>query len=228
MKQVRKIGYEYVELAGVGPFPLEEQKRICDGEGLTVIATHAGYGAFRDNMGQVIDNHKLLGAEYAILPGLPRELHCAEGYRKVAREMTGFARKLAKAGIGFAYHNHSTEFQRCGNVLGMDILFGKSDPKLVGSELDTYWVQHGGANTVTWIAKLAGRVPLLHLKDMANIGGQQVMMPVGEGNLEWPAIFSAAKKAGTKWLAVEEDVCQRPCLESVAISFKNLRKMGMC
>jgi len=228
MKKVREIGYESVELAGAGrDVSLEDQKRVCDENGLAVIAMHTGYGAFCDDLDAVIANHKLLGAEYAILPGLPGELRNAEGYAKVAAQMTEWSEILDRASLGLAYHNHDMEFEKFDGRLAMDILFEDAGPK-VGSELDLYWVQHGGASPVTWITKLAGRVPLLHLKDYAIIDRQPTFAEVGEGNLEWNAIFAAAREAGTKWLAVEEDTCTRPSMESVAISFRNLHGMGLC
>jgi len=227
MKKVREIGYEYVELAGVGDVSLADQKRICDEAGLTIIASHTGYGAFAADLDAVIADHKLLAAEYAIVPGLPGELRNAEGYAQAAAAMTAWSETLAEAGIGLAYHNHDMEFEKFGGRLAMDILFQDSGPK-VGSELDLYWVQHGGASPVAWIKRLAGRLPLLHLKDFEIRDGEQLFAEVGEGNLEWDAIFAAASEAGTKWLAVEEDRCTRPSMESIAISFRNLHAMGMC
>ena len=141
--------------------------------------------------------------------------------------MGEWAEKLAEVGLGFAYHNHHMEFQKFDGRFAMDILFDGTSPKLT-SELDVYWVQYGGASPVAWIDKLAGRLQLLHCKDYAIIEHDPTFAEVGEGNLEWPAIFAAAAKAGTEYLIVEEDTCTRPCMESVAISFKNLQAFGMC
>lgn len=48
---------------------------------------------------------------------------------------------------------------------------------------------------------------------------------IGTGILDWPAIITAAQDAGATDLIIEQDRCQRPCLESVAISLQNLREM---
>ncbi len=228
MKQVREIGYENVELAGVGDVKLDDQRRVCDDAGLRIIATHTPLGDLRQDIDAVIEKHKLLGAEYVVLPWLPGELRSAAGYKAFAKEATGFAARLKDAGLGFAYHNHSFEFEKYEGRTGFEILWAESDPALVGSELDTYWVQHGGASPAAWIQRLRGRVPILHLKDFVIKDGKQLFAPVGEGNLDWPGIIAAAKKAGTRWLAVEQDTCQIPSMESVAVSFRNLRAMGLC
>ena len=98
-------------------------------------------------------------------------------------------------------------------------------------ELDTYWVQHGGADPAAWIRRLKGRMPVVHLKDMTvsaegwNV--KQLMAEVGEGNLNWPAILDACHAAGVRWYAVEQDICPRDPFESLKISYENLRKMGL-
>jgi sugar phosphate isomerase/epimerase len=74
---------------------------------------------------------------------------------------------------------------------------------------------------------MAGRVDVLHLKDMTIRKRQQIMAEVGEGNLNWPAILEAAKAGGTKWYIVEQDTCERDPFESLEISLKNLQGMGL-
>ena len=62
---------------------------------------------------------------------------------------------------------------------------------------------------------------------MGIINRQQVMAEVGEGNLNWPRILSAAAEAGVEWYIVEQDICQRDPFESLAISLRNLKAMGL-
>ena len=133
---------------------------------------------------------------------------------------------MAEGGLTFSYHNHSFEFEKFSDKVGLEILRAESDPKYFNLEIDTYWVQHGGGDPTEWILKCKGRIPLLHLKDMANQGGQPVMAEVGEGNLNWPRIQDAAKEAGVEWYLVEQDICRRDPFESLAISFRNLKAMG--
>ena len=94
-------------------------------------------------------------------------------------------------------------------------------------EIDTYWIQHGGGDPASWIRKLKGRLPLVHLKDMGISKGKQVMTEVGEGNLNWQEILSACKDAGLIWYIVEQDICQRDPFESLGISLRNLKGMGL-
>ena len=56
---------------------------------------------------------------------------------------------------------------------------------------------------------------------------QQAMAEVGEGNMNFESIVAACQRIGVEWYAVEQDICQRDPFESLAISFRNLRAMGL-
>ena len=77
-------------------------------------------------------------------------------------------------------------------------------PALLGFVPDTFWIQAGGGDPAAWIERLSGRVTCIHLKDYAY--GRN-FAPIGEGNLNWPRIFAAAEKAGTRYMLVEQDNC---------------------
>ncbi len=44
--------------------------------------------------------------------------------------------------------------------------------------------------------------------------------------MDLPAIFAAAKDAGTRWVIYEQDLCKRDVFESAQLSLDNLRKGG--
>jgi sugar phosphate isomerase/epimerase len=138
------------------------------------------------------------------------------------------AERIRKAGRTFVYHNHNFEFARFGNLTGMEILLGECGDA-VQFEPDTYWVQAGGGDVAAWLGRLAGRIDVVHFKDMVyDIGeGQAAMAEVGEGNLDWPRIISACRAAGTRWHVVEQDICRRDPFDSLKLSLENLRRFGL-
>ena len=227
LKEVREIGYSVVQVSGLGPIEPEELKKILDEEGLYPCSTHTPYERLIKETEKVIEEHKILGAPIVVCPGLPEELHNEEGYKKVAFELSRAGEIFVKNGISLAYHNHYIEFKKYGNKLGLEILYAESNPEYLQAEIDTYWVQYGGGDPADWCLKMKGRLPVLHLKDMGIKDKQQIFMEVGEGNLNWKAIIAAAKEAATKWYLVEQDICQRPALESLRISLENLKRMGL-
>ena len=226
LRRVKEIGYQAVQLSGLGPIAAGELASILRGEGLIPVITHVGYARFIDELPAVIDEHHTLGCRHAALGALPHEWWNRDGFIEFARAGSEIARALHAEDISFSYHNHSFEFQKYDGKTGMELLFEHADP-LLKAEIDTYWVQHGGANPASWIRKLAGRIIVMHLKDMAVIDNQQVMAEVGEGNLEWPAILAACREAGVEWYAVEQDICYRDPFDSLALSLRNLQAMGL-
>lgn len=228
LKKIKALGYDAVQLSGNGPIDDKEMKKLCDDAGLIIAATHTGYELIRDEPNKVIDQHKIFDCKHPAIGGLPGEYRSEEGYARFAREASEAVKKLAEAGLIFSYHNHSFEFEKFGKRTGMHILYEESDPKLFNSEIDTYWVQHGGGDPAFWIRKLKGRAYLVHFKDMAIREGKQVFAEVGEGNLNWPAILDACKEAGTEWYIVEQDLCyDRDPFESLGISLKNMKSWGL-
>ena len=229
LKRVAKIGYRAVQLSGLGPIEPADVKKICDDEGLTICATHIGYERMRDETSSVIDEHNILDCKYPAIGGLPKEYRedGAAGFIKFAKEASEVARRLSDSGLTFGYHNHSFELEKFNGRTALDILLEESDPEVFQFEIDLYWIQHGGADPAAWVRKVRGRGDLVHVKDMEMKGREQLFSEVGEGNMNWPSILEACREAGTRWYIVEQDRCQRDPFESLAISFRNLREMGL-
>ncbi|MBM3277698.1 MAG: sugar phosphate isomerase/epimerase [Candidatus Handelsmanbacteria bacterium] len=227
LKKVRQLGYEAVQVSGLGPIEPARLKEAAGAAGVRIIATHTGFDHIRQQPEAVIAEHQLWGCRHVAIGGLPAEYRSEEGYHRFAREASEAAKPLVAAGLTFSYHNHSFELERFGGRTALEILYAESDPAVFSAEIDTYWIQHGGGNPVSWLRQLKGRCHLVHLKDMAIKGSQQLYAEVGEGNLEWPAILGACREAGVEWYIVEQDTCQRDPFESLGISLKNLRQLGL-
>ncbi len=225
--RVRDMGYEAVQCSGLGPIGVPELKQVADDAGLKIVATHIGFDRIRDEPQTVIDDHKLWGCRHVAIGGMPREYRDSEGFARFARDASAAARPLIEAGLTFSYHNHSFELERVGQRTGLQILADESDPETFSFEIDTYWIQHGGANPVTWLHRLRHRMHVVHLKDLAMEGSQQLFAEVGEGNLEWEPILAACRDAGIEWYLIEQDRCQADPFDSLKLSLDNLRSMGL-
>ena len=225
--KVRQLGYEAVQVSGLGPIEPAQLKDAADQAGVRIIATHIGFERIRNEPQAVIADHQLWACRHVAIGGLPTEYRNEEGFHRFALEASAAARPLVEAGLTCSYHDHSFELERFGGRTALEILYAESDPQVFSAEIDTYWIQHGGGNPVSWLHRLKGRCHLVHLKDMAMKGSQQLYAEVGEGNLEWPAILAACREAGVEWYIVEQDTCQRDPFESLGISLINLRRLGL-
>ncbi|HWB54664.1 MAG TPA: sugar phosphate isomerase/epimerase [Tepidisphaeraceae bacterium] len=227
LKKVRQIGYRTVQVSGLGPIDTSELKVILDGEGLKCVATHIPLDRLKNETTKVIEDHQLLGCRFTAIGGFFPKKATRQDWVSFAAEFNNIARKLDTGGLQLGYHNHSHELTHYDGKPALQILLDNFTYN-VWMEIDTYWIQHGGGDPIAWINKVAGRIPCVHLKDMAvTLQREQLMAEVGQGNLNWPGILEACKKAGTKWYLVEQDVCQRDPFKSLTISYQNLQSMGM-
>jgi sugar phosphate isomerase/epimerase len=207
LRRIRKIGYEAVQLSGLGPIDDAELSRILSSEGLIACSAHEPGKTIIEEPERVVEKLSRLSCPSVAYPfpsGIPMS---------TLAQVKTFARALNKSGAVFqknkkifAYHNHNIEFMKVGGRPILEIIYEETDPNNVQAEIDTYWVQAGGANPEAWCARLKKRLPILHLKDYGvNEDRQPVFREIGYGNLDFPAIISAAEKSGCKWFIVEQD-----------------------
>jgi sugar phosphate isomerase/epimerase len=229
LEKVAALGYRAVQVQpDCCPLPLEEIGELARALGLTICATHVANDWIFEDTPAVIKAHKTIGCDYVGIGAMDeRYAASAEGFAEFARRYNKAGRMIAEHGKRLIYHNHQFEFRKFGDRLGMDILIDEFDPS-VCFELDTYWAQTGGADPTAWIRKLAGRMPVVHFKDMAlDAELRQVFAPVGEGNMNWPGIIAACRDAAVSWCVVEQDSCSRSEFESVESSLRYLNALGL-
>ncbi len=222
LKKVRQIGYRCVQVSGMGPIEDDELIRILNDEELICCAIHEPSDKILNNPQAVVERLNNLDCRYTAYPypgGV--DFSSIQNVVTFARRLDAAGKVLREAGKVLAYHNHSIEFQRIEGRLILELIYENSSSKNLQAELDTYWVQHGGADPAEWCRKLQGRLPLLHMKDYVITNGNvPTFAEVGGGNLNWKNIIAEAEKAGCKWFLVEQDDCEGCPFESLEKSFK--------
>lgn len=227
LERVKKIGYDAVELAGLGGLTGSEMaKRLKENE-LAAVSAHIGWGNLTGDKKQLADSHLEFGCNHVVISSMPGEFRSYEGYQQFAKQASAAAAELAEYGVTFGYHNHSFEFTHYDGKAGQQIMLDNCDRNHFNFEIDTYWIQHGGGSPAEWIRKCKGCAPTVHMKDMIMRDGDQTFAPVGEGNLNWREIIQACKEAETKYHIVEQDTCHRDAFDCVASSLKFMQSMGL-
>lgn len=228
LRNVRRIGYQAVQVSAMGPIAEEELNRMLEGEGLVCCATHEPGAMILDDTAAVIARLRKLKCRCTAYPH-PGSLDFGSlpAVLDLAAKLNRAGRLMREAGLVLTYHNHALEFQRLDGRPAMDWIYEKTDPAHLQGEIDTYWVQHGGGDPVAYCRKLQGRLPLIHLKDYTVLGGKPSFAPVGYGNLDMPAIVNAADAAGCEWFVVEQDDCYgADPFEALAQSFRYLTTLA--
>lgn len=225
LAKVRAIGYEAVQLSGLCPMPEEEIVRLCQTEGLTICATHEDSEQILNQPQTVVERLKKLGCKHTAYPypaGV--KFDTLAEVKAFAARLNAAGKVLHDAGCVLSYHNHQIEFRQVQGMTVLERLFLCTDPQYLQGEPDTYWIQVGGGDPVAWCKKLKGRLPLLHMKDMAiNAENKSVFAEIGHGNLNWKKIIARAEKSGCEWFIVEQDSCPGDPFESLRQSFEYIR-----
>jgi len=221
---VKEIGYDFVE-ALPGPDTGEEMRRLYDDAGLTIVGMHVGLNLLEADLDRWIDYAKAVGGADLVCPWLGEDRRKSkEDWLAVAAVLEGLGARCTEAGLRLAYHNHNFEFVQFDGQFALDLLYENTTPENVRCEIDTYWVKYGGADPADYIRKLAGRGPLLHIKDMADDEARS-FAEIGRGILDWPGIYKAALESGVECCVVEQDRCAGDSFDSARISCEFATKL---
>ena len=211
MKKIADIGYKFIEaydlkldgtMYGMKP---SEYKKIVDDLGMEVIASHSTY--FTPDQAQpVIEASQEAGIKYLVIPYLNNEYR--EDYRKIADNLNAVGELFKDSGIKFGYHNHAFEFEKTADgEIPMEIMLNETQPDLVFFEADLYWVKKGGYDPLAFLQKFPGRFPLFHVKDA---GENLDQVTLGEGIIDFQAIFDDKDTAGLEYYFVEDEQTNDP------------------
>ena len=212
LKKVADIGYTTVQVSGTCAYDPAWLKGELDKNGLSCVLTHIKPEDMLADPLQVCKNHDAFNCCHIGIGALPRR-EKGTGITEVDYDdfVTNFmpvAKTFRENGHKLFYHNHQIEFARSTNgKLYLERLLEDFSPDLLGITFDTYWAQFGGADPAAWLAKMNGRVECIHLKDLAIVGKEQRMAPVGEGNINFASVLAVAETVGVNYLLVEQDDC---------------------
>ncbi len=227
MKQVKELGYDGVELAGLyGLDPTFIRDTLAE-IGLTPLSAHVPLADMTADIEKVIADYQLIGVDYLVVPYLPEEYrHLTPGYPVVIEEMKKIGAAVKAAGMKLLYHNHNFEFVRLEDgTFGFDDIYRQVPADLLMVEPDTCWIKVAGQDPVEYIHKYGSRCEVIHLKDFVKEGNPQNLYKligietekkeedtgffefrsVGFGQMLWEPILNASLEAGAKWVVVEQD-----------------------
>jgi sugar phosphate isomerase/epimerase len=233
LRKVADIGYKTVQISGTCPYEAQWLKEQLDKNDLQCVLTHIPVPRLVGETAQVIADHHVFGCEHIGLGWYAfNEDKAEESYAHFMETFPKVAEEIRAGGRYFMYHNHDQEFKRApggGSPAGssqiiLEKLAQDIPADIMGFTLDTFWVQAGGGDPAQWVKNLAGRVPVIHLKDFAY--GRK-MAVVGEGNINFDRVFNEAERSGTKYMLVEQDDCNgEDPIECLRRSYRYLVSCG--
>ncbi len=173
---------------------------------------------------KAVDDAAAAGASYMVCAYLSApERGDLDHYKYIAGELNKAGEVCRKKGLQLCYHNHDFEFDMQGDTYPFNVLLDNTDKELVKLELDLYWTKKAGQDPIALFDKHPGRFPLWHVKDMDNTP-EKKFTEVGNGVIDFKAIFAASSKAGLKYFFVEQDICPGSPFDSIKQSIAYIQK----
>ncbi len=221
--RVAEMGYVGVEPAGFPGTTPDEASNLFADLGLEVCSIHAQLPLGK-RKNEVIELAKELEVR-RVISSTPREAFATVDGVKALCDRWNQAHEIAvEHDLELGLHNHYWEFAQVEGQSGFDLLVANLDPGIF-FQVDTYWVNTGGGDSVSVLEKLGERAPLLHIKD-GPLDPELDMTAIGSGKMDFPPIVQASQGTA-EWLIVELDRCATDMLEAVHHSYRYLVNQGL-
>jgi sugar phosphate isomerase/epimerase len=226
LRELKKMGWAGVQISGLHGYSKEQIAQTLQETGLKTAGVHVSLDRLRNDLDEVLAEARAFGTADLICPALPGELQNEAGYRAVRQELNELARKVEGDGFRISYHNHAFEFAtEMDGMSALEYLLEPVPDNRVLAEIDVYWVKKGGRDPFEFIQSYSGRMPIIHLKDMA-ADGSEAFAEVGTGLIDFVPILEWGEANGIEWYAVEQDVCPGDPMDSLRISLNNLNRLA--
>ena len=194
--------------------------------GMKVTSGHYGLAQITgDTWLKAVEDAKKNGQDFMVMPYIVEgDRKTMDDYKRICASLNAAGEVCNKNGIRFQYHNHAFEFETVDGQIPFDVMLKELDPKKVGMELDLYWIVRAGQDPVKYFNAYPGRFEQWHIKDMSKTDTTK-NVNVGDGSIDFKALFTHAKKAGLKHWYVEYDTFPGDPVENVAASAKYLKSL---
>jgi sugar phosphate isomerase/epimerase len=220
-KELETFAYRDGKIFGM---PFSEFGTFVKDLGMKVTSGHYGLDlAKADDWEKTVTDAGSIGQEYLVVPYIQdTERKSIDDYKKICESLNKAGEVCNKNGLRFGYHNHAFEFDKLDGQIPFDVMLAELDPKLVGMEMDIFWVVNAGYDPLQYFSKYPGRFEQWHVKDMDK-SDRMRNADVGTGAIDWKPIFDQAKQSGMKHFYVEQETYPGTPIASAEACINNLK-----
>lgn len=212
---LQQMGITDMEFSNLFGHTAADIKKELDNRGMHCSSFGVGYKDLMEKTTTVAENAKTLGAKFVRVAWVPHTgAFTLEDAKQTIADFNAVGKILKEEhGLTFAYHNHGYEFEPHGDGTLFDLIVQETNPDYVSFEMDILWTFFPGADPVALLEKYGDRFKLMHMKDLKKgvVGNMSGGTPVendvalGTGQLDLPAILTAAKKVGVEHFYLEDE-----------------------
>jgi sugar phosphate isomerase/epimerase len=225
LRDLKEMGWSGVQISGLFGYSKEEIAAVLEETSLRTAGLHAGIDRLRGDLQTVVEEADLFQTKDIVCPFIPEELRNEKGYCAIRSDLNEIARNLRKDGYRISYHNHAFEFETTmGDKNSLEYILEPVEENHILAEIDVYWIKKAGYDPLNFIKKYTHRLPIIHLKDMADDEARS-FAEIGTGIITFEPILLWGEQNGIEWYAVEQDECPGDPMKSLQISLNNLHGM---
>ena len=184
-----QAGVSRVELArDYGGLTGPALRAALEERGLSAPSAHLSLEPLEEDLEAQVEFLKAVGVRHAVYPYHRADTEAE--WLALAARLERVAQALAPHGLTLSYHNHDHELtQEFGGRPVLDLLLEAAPT--VQAELDVAWIYAGGKDPVEYLRRYAGRLPLVHIKDVRRDGEGWQTVALGEGEVPLRAVLAA-------------------------------------
>lgn len=191
---VRDAGFRAVESVATHGLEPAAFAATLARHGLQVASMHASLALLESEPQRIVEACLASGCKLVVMPWLPMGERPVGGaaWRAIGERLVAIAEVLQRDGLRLAYHNHDFEFLQHDGRAALDWIFDAGTPAQLGWEADVGWICRAGADPAHWLARHAGRLAALHVKDVAparSAVDEDGWAAPGQGIVPWAQIL---------------------------------------
>ncbi|ALN75398.1 MULTISPECIES: sugar phosphate isomerase/epimerase [unclassified Aureimonas] len=209
LRDLAALGYTDVECFRGLYDDVPALKAALDANGLSARSGHFSVELLESDFARCMEIARTLGNEIVVLPYLLPDARPSDaaGWQAFGERVATIARRVKAEGLRAAWHNHDFEMREVEGG-GRPLSYILDADPAIEWEADLAWVVRGEEDPAAWLQRYSGRVASLHVKDIAPAGtktDEDGWADVGEGVLDWEALWKAGKAAGADLMIAEHD-----------------------
>jgi len=226
VRKTAGLGYEGVEFPTglIGAVKKEDLRGVLNVHGIEAIGAVFSLEEIEERSEEIFDYLRFIDAGYVIYFGFTEPRASKDEIIRDAERLNKIGRMANDSGFKFLYHIHGHELYRIDGDDAFDILFTHLDTDAVQLQIDVYWVEWAGVDSVGFMSKYGAVCPCLHLKDMAD-RALKTDIEVGDGALDMESIMRIGKKYNASWFITEQEAFTMPTMKSIEISLRNMKEL---
>ena len=205
-RRLAQMGCMTVQLQWIDPsVSPEEIARSLREFGLASVSVQDPYTEIMAHESYYTSLCTLTGSPWLCVGRIPMPYRSTQGIRAYAHELERLAERVAPLGLKLCFHATSPDYQPIEGQNPVELLLDAVQMPLHIC-LDLFHAERSGVNTVSFLKKYQGLVCMAHFKDYKiTPEGRTVLVPAGQGVIDWPPILDACLETGVEYGFVEQE-----------------------